>query len=110
MDKTSLIEKLKIQIIESLTLEDVKPEDIDSEAPLFVEGLGLDSIDALELILLLEKRYGVKIIDPKTRREALQSVSSMADCILKKQKTGAAECRTTTDDTPPENKDMHGKA
>ncbi|MDR1667171.1 MAG: phosphopantetheine-binding protein [Bacteroidales bacterium] len=86
MDKTTLMEQLKVQIIETLTLEDVKPEDIDSEAPLFVEGLKLDSIDALELILLLEKQYGIKIEDPKARREVLQSVSSMADRILKKEK------------------------
>lgn len=83
MDKNELIEQLKVQIIEALSLEDVSPADIDPEAPLFVEGLGLDSIDALELILLLDKQYGIKIEDPKERRNVLQSISTMADCILK---------------------------
>ena len=55
-----LIVELKKQIIEVLNLEDVKPEDIDNDAPLFGEGLGLDSIDALELIVLMEKNYGIK--------------------------------------------------
>ncbi|MDR1673386.1 MAG: phosphopantetheine-binding protein [Bacteroidales bacterium] len=82
MDKENLIEQLKAQIIEALSLEDVKPADIDPNAPLFVEGLGLDSIDALELILLLEKQYGIKVEDPQKRRDVLQSVASMADYIL----------------------------
>jgi acyl carrier protein len=83
MDKSALVEQLKVQIIEALSLEDITPADIDSAAPLFVEGLGLDSIDALELILLLDKQYGVKIEDPKERRNVLQSIDAMADCILK---------------------------
>ena len=57
-----LILKLKKEIIEVLNLEDIKPEDIDENAPLFGgEGLGLDSIDALELIVLMEKNYGIKL-------------------------------------------------
>ncbi|MBP5691154.1 MAG: acyl carrier protein, partial [Bacteroidaceae bacterium] len=59
-----MILKLKQEIIEVLNLEDVKPEDIDNDAPLFGEGLGLDSIDALELIVLMEKNYGIKLQDP----------------------------------------------
>jgi acyl carrier protein len=82
MDKAELTEQLKKQIIEVLSLETVKPEDIDPQAPLFVEGLGLDSIDALELILLLHKEYGIKIEDPKERRNVLQSVNTMVECIL----------------------------
>ncbi|PLX14825.1 MAG: acyl carrier protein, partial [Marinilabiliales bacterium] len=62
---SELIEKLKVQIIEQLNLEDMEPEDIDASEPLFGEGLGLDSIDALELIVLLEKEYGIKIQNPK---------------------------------------------
>jgi acyl carrier protein len=84
MDKASLIEQLKVQIIDVLSLEDVKPETIAPEAPLFVEGLGLDSIDALELILLLQKNYGIKIEDPKARRDVLYSIETMANCILNK--------------------------
>ena len=59
-----LILQLKKEIIEVLNLEEVKPEDIDNDASLFGEGLGLDSIDALELIVLIEKNYGIKLKDP----------------------------------------------
>lgn len=86
MEDQILMEHLKQQIIDVLSLEDLKPDDIDTDAPLFVEGLGLDSIDALELILLLQKEYGIKIEDPKERRNVLQSVRTMADFILKNQK------------------------
>lgn len=78
-----LIEKLKEQIIEALNLEDVKPEDIDNDAPLFGEGLGLDSIDALELIVLIEKNYGIKLENPAQEREIFKSVNTMADFISK---------------------------
>jgi acyl carrier protein len=87
MEKTALVEQLKAQIIEALLLEDLTPDDIDPAAPLFVEGLGLDSIDALELILLLEKQYGIRVEDPKERRDVLQSVNAMADCILNHKKS-----------------------
>ena len=61
----NLESKLKAQLIEALNLEDMTPEDIDTEAPLFGdEGLGLDSIDALEIILLLDKEYGIKLANP----------------------------------------------
>ena len=88
MEKTALVEQLKAQIIEALLLEDLTPNDIDPAAPLFVEGLGLDSIDALELILLLEKQYGIRVEDPKERRDALQSVNAMADYILSHKSEG----------------------
>ena len=78
-----LIEKLKEQIIEALNLEDVKPKDIDNDAPLFGEGLGLDSIDALELIVLIEKNYGLKLENPAQGREIFKSVNTMADFISK---------------------------
>jgi acyl carrier protein len=81
-----LMEKLKKEIIEVLNLEDVSPEDIDADAPLFGEGLGLDSIDALELIVLLEKNYGIKIEDPKEGRKIFASVQTMAEYILEHQK------------------------
>ena len=60
-----LINKLKKEVITQLNLEDISVDDINPDAPLFGEGLGLDSIDALELIVLLEKNYGIKIEDPK---------------------------------------------
>ena len=76
-----LILKLKGEIIEVLNLEDVKPEDIDENAPLFGEGLGLDSIDALELIVLMEKNYGIKLKDPSQGKEIFKSVKVLADYI-----------------------------
>jgi len=81
MTQEELIKQLKTQIIEALSLEDITPEDIDANAPLFVEGLGLDSIDAIELILLLERQYGIRIEDPKKRKEILTSVRTMAQLI-----------------------------
>lgn len=76
-----LIEQLKLQIIKQLNLEDVEPEDIDPNDPLFGNGLGLDSIDALELIVLLEKEYGIKIENPKDGQKIFFSVQSMAEFI-----------------------------
>ncbi len=71
--------ELKKLIIEVLVLEDVTPEEIDSQAPLFVEGLGLDSIDALEMAMVLEERYGVRLHeDPEENRKVFASVNSLA--------------------------------
>jgi len=72
---------LKQQIIESLNLQGMKPEDIDDNAPLFGDGLGLDSIDSLELMVLLERNYGIKIEDAREGRNVLTSVQTMADYI-----------------------------
>lgn len=70
---------IKELIIESLALEDIKTEDIDSAAPLFVDGLGLDSIDALELGLALQKRFGVQLsADAADNRKHFASVDSLA--------------------------------
>ena len=69
---------LKQQIIEALNLEDMQPSDIDNDAPLFGDGLGLDSIDALELILMLEKKYGIKINDPKKGKEIFKSINVLS--------------------------------
>ena len=81
-----LILKLKKEIIEVLNLEDVKPEDIDENAPLFGEGLGLDSIDALELIVLMEKEYGIKLNDPNQGKDIFKSVKVMAEFITSQKK------------------------
>lgn len=81
-----LTEKLKAQIIKQLNLEDVKPEDIDPNEPLFGSGLGLDSIDALELIVLLEKEYGIRIENPKDGQKVFYSINSLADFIRTHQK------------------------
>ncbi len=74
--------ELKKQIIEELNLQDIKPEDIIDDAPLFGDGLGLDSIDALELVVLLEKYHGVKILDETVGKKVLASINSMAEYIL----------------------------
>lgn len=81
-----LILQLKNQIIEVLNLEDMTATDIDAEAPLFGEGLGLDSIDALELIVLLEREYGIKLSNPAEGKEIFKSVASIADYVSKNRK------------------------
>lgn len=81
-----LIKQLKEEIIEVLNLEEVTPEDIDENAPLFGDGLGLDSIDALELIVLMEKNYGIRLTDPTQGKEIFKSVAIMADYISKNRK------------------------
>lgn len=82
----NLISQLKNQIIEVLNLEDITPEDIKDDAPLFGEGLGLDSIDALELIVLMEREYGIKLSNPAEGKEIFTSVASIADYINKNRK------------------------
>lgn len=76
-----LIDTLKAEIIEALRLEGVKPSEIDPAAPLFNSGLGLDSIDALELIVLLEKNYGLKVTDPDEGKKIFYSVNTIAEFI-----------------------------
>ncbi|MDR2385827.1 MAG: phosphopantetheine-binding protein [Tannerella sp.] len=76
-----LILELKNEIIKVLNLEDMKPEDITDDDMLFGEGLGLDSIDALELIVLLEKNYGIKLKDPSQGKEIFKSVRTMAEYV-----------------------------
>lgn len=81
-----LIDTLKEQIIEVLNLEDMRPSDIDAETPLFGDGLGLDSIDALELIVLMEREYGIKLTNPAEGKEIFKSVASIADYVSKNRK------------------------
>ena len=76
-----LVKKLKQQIIEALNLEDITGDDIDNDAPLFGDGLGLDSIDALELIVLLEKKYGIKLSDPSQGKAIFKSINTIASYI-----------------------------
>jgi len=70
--------ELKEKIIEQLNLEDIAIEEIADTDPLFGEGLGLDSIDALELIVMLDKDYGIKLADPKQGRSIFESIDTMA--------------------------------
>ena len=74
---------LKTHIIEQLNLEDLTIADVEDDAPLFGEGLGLDSIDALELIVLLDTHYHIKIDSPEQGKDIFQSVNSMFDFIVK---------------------------
>ena len=88
----SLELRLKKLIVESLMLEDVQPESIETEAPLFVEGLGLDSIDALELALAIHQEFGVKTSPEDERnREIFYSVQSLADFIRSEGASGAQD-------------------
>ena len=76
-----LIAKLKEEIVDQLNLEDINPKEIDSDAPLFGEGLGLDSIDALELIVLLEKKHGTRIKNPEDGKTIFHSIRTIAQFI-----------------------------
>lgn len=82
--RSKLIEELKIMIVETLNLDDVVPSDISEEEPLFDSGLDLDSIDALELVVSLEKKYEIKIGSSEESKAALESVNTLADLILSK--------------------------
>ena len=75
---SELKEELKKKIITQLNLEDVVIEDFEDSTPLFGEGVGLDSIDALELIVMMDKDYGIRLTDPKEGRKVFESVDVMA--------------------------------
>lgn len=79
----NLKKELKTKIIDVLNLEDIEINDIQDTDPLFGDGLGLDSIDALELIVLMDKDYGIKLSDPKEGRSIFQSIETMAEYISK---------------------------
>lgn len=78
--------ELKNEIIKVLNLEGVKPEDINNDDELFGKGLGLDSIDALELIVMLEKNYGIKLTDPTQGKEIFKSIRVMAEYVAANRK------------------------
>jgi len=81
-----LVLELKRLIIDTLKLEEITPEDIEDEGPLFGEGLGLDSIDALELVVALEKKYKVFIPDSEVGKKVFRSVKALAE-FIKQQST-----------------------
>ena len=81
-----LKEEFKIKLIEALSLEDITPEDIESSAALFGDGLGLDSIDALEVILILEKSYGIRLENPAAAKEIFFSIDTLAEYISANRK------------------------
>lgn len=81
-----LIQKVKQMIIDSLRIEGMSPGEIDTDAPLFGEGLGLDSIDALQLVVAMEKEFGVVVPDAATGTKVFASVRSMAEYIAENRK------------------------
>jgi len=85
----NLMSDLKQQIIAQLNLKDLKPEDIGDDQPLFVEGLGLDSIDALELIVLLQQQYKIKLANAEEGQSVFYSVRTMAQYIRDHQPESA---------------------
>lgn len=76
-----LIFELKEKIIDALNLEEMTPDEIDADEPLFGEGLGLDSIDALELIVLLERNYGVKLANPAEGKAIFKNIRTIAEFV-----------------------------
>jgi len=85
LNKESLKSELKSLLVDTLHLEDMEPDDIQDNAPLFGEGLGLDSVDALEIVVALEKTYGVVIEDEEVGKNAFASIDVLADFILEKK-------------------------
>jgi len=83
METAELKKQLKEQIVKFLNLLSIKPEDIKDDEPLFGEGLGLDSIDSIELIVLLSREYGIEIKDPKEGRKILVDINTMVAYIEK---------------------------
>ncbi|MBQ8608462.1 MAG: acyl carrier protein [Bacteroidaceae bacterium] len=81
-----LVLKLKEQLIEVLRLDDLTPEDIDSQAPLFGDGLGLDSIDALEIIVLLEKQYGIRLANAAEGKAIFTNIENIAKYVFENKK------------------------
>ena len=81
---TDLKRKLKEMLIERLKFEDMTPEDIEDDAPLFAGGLGLDSIDALEIVVMLESEFGIKVKNEGSAREHFRSIATLADYVGEK--------------------------
>ncbi len=81
MEKEQLKQQVKEQVVKFLNLNTIKPEDIKDDEPLFGEGLGLDSIDSIELIVMLSREYGINIQDPKEGRKILTTINTMVDYI-----------------------------
>ena len=86
---TDLKQKLKELLIERLKFEDMTPDDIGDDEPLFAGGLGLDSIDALEIVVMLETEFGIKVKNESSARDYFRSVSTLADLV--EQKLAAAK-------------------
>jgi acyl carrier protein len=85
LNREELKERLKVLLIEGLKLEDKRPDEIDDGAPIFVDGLGLDSIDALELVVLIEEHFHVTIPDEEVGQVAFASINALTDFIAENQ-------------------------
>jgi acyl carrier protein len=81
MQREEIKAALKDLLVEGLRLEDVRPEDIDDAAPIFVEGLGLDSVDALELVVLVEEKFNIQIPDEEVGKKVFASIDALADFV-----------------------------
>jgi acyl carrier protein len=90
VNRDEVKQSLKTLLVEGLRLESVRPEDIHDSEPIFVEGLGLDSIDALELVVLVEERFGLSIPDEEIGKLAFASIDALADFVLANQNGTAA--------------------
>ena len=90
MDRDQLKQRLKNLLIEGLKLEGKRPEDIVDSAPIFVDGLGLDSIDALELVVLVEEHFHVTIPDEEVGKQAFASIDALADFVFSARAGAAA--------------------
>lgn len=86
MDKEALKSELKVHLVKYLNILDYTPEEISDDMALFGDGLALDSIDSLELIVMLEREYGIKITNPADGRKILSSVEAMATYIMEVKK------------------------
>ena len=76
-----LIAELKQRIVEDLQIDDITPEDIETDEPLFQEGLGLDSLDAVELVVMLERHYAIKLTDMETAKAAFATPRTLAEFV-----------------------------
>jgi len=85
-DLSSLKEELKKLIISDLSIEDVSPEELSDDAPLFGEGLGLDSLDAVELVVLLQRHFGIQIKDLEQGRKIFENLDTLAKYVAENRK------------------------
>lgn len=85
MDKEAKLaeirEKLKALLVEQLSLEDVTPEEIENDSELFGEGLGLDSLDAVEIVVMLQRNFNLEVKDMEKNREVFRTISTLADYV-----------------------------
>ncbi len=88
MDKEAKLaeirEKLKVLLVDQLSLEDITPDEIEDDAELFGEGLGLDSLDAVEIVVMLQRNFGMEVKDMEKSREVFRTISTLADYVYEK--------------------------